>query len=104
MPAKSITPSRSSRSIVLSSMPIWSSGVMSAVIAPFEAFGSVSRQKGTSSTMDATVGALRPMTLNWVRGRSCAPTDSASSTATAPSMHRSMGVSSSRTWYTRVRP
>ena len=49
MPAKSITPSFSRRSIVLSSMPIWSSGVMSAVIAPFEASGMVLRQNGTSS-------------------------------------------------------
>ena len=46
MPAKSITPRRRSRSIVLSSMPIWSSGVTSAVIAPFDALGSVSRQNG----------------------------------------------------------
>src|SRR5919201_1641636 len=47
MPAKSITPSFSSGSIVLSSMPIWSSGVMSAVMAPVEAFGRVSRPLGT---------------------------------------------------------
>ena len=82
MPAKSMTPSRSRRSIVLSSMPIWSSGVMSAVMAPLEAFGSVSRQNGTSSTIDATVGLFRPMTLNWFFGRSCAdapnPTDTPS--------------------------
>ena len=70
MPAKSITPRRSRRSMVLSSIPIWSSGVMSALIAPFEAFGNVSRQNGTSSMIEATVGLLRPMTLNCVFGRS----------------------------------
>src|SRR5947207_1367208 len=59
MPAKSITPRRSRRSMVLSSIPIWSSGVMSALIAPFEAFGNVSRQNGTSSTIEATVGRPR---------------------------------------------
>src|SRR5712692_1950305 len=79
MPAKSITPRRSSRSIVLSSIPIWSSGVMSALIAPLEALGSVSRQNGTSSTIEATVGLLRPITLNWVLGRSCAETLNATS-------------------------
>src|SRR5258708_8797318 len=72
MPAESITARRSRRRIVLSSMPIWSSGVMSAVMAPLDALVSVSRQNGTSSTLEATVGLLRPITLNWVRGRSCA--------------------------------
>src|SRR3989442_2696708 len=45
---------------------------MSAVIAPLDAFVSVSRQNGTSSTLDATVGLLRPITLNCLRGKSCA--------------------------------
>ena len=45
----SMTPSFSSRSMVLSSMPIWSSGVMSAVMAPFDASGMVFRQNGNSS-------------------------------------------------------
>ena len=72
MPAKSITPSFSSRSMVLSSMPIWSSGVMSAVMAPFEASVMVLRQNGTSSWIETGVGPLRPMTLNWLFGRSCA--------------------------------
>jgi hypothetical protein len=56
----------------LSSTPIWSSGVMSALMAPLDALGSVCRQNGTSSTIEATVGPLRPMTLNCVLGRSCA--------------------------------
>jgi hypothetical protein len=47
--AKSMTPSFSRRSIVLSSTPIWSSGVMSAVIAPLEASGMVFFQNGVSS-------------------------------------------------------
>jgi hypothetical protein len=72
MPAKSITPRRSRRSMVLSSMPIWSSGVMSAVIRPFEARGIVSRQNGTSSMVEATVGLFSPITLKWCRGRSWA--------------------------------
>src|SRR5688572_28087347 len=91
MPAKSITPRRSSRSIVLSSMPIWSSGVTSAVIAPLEAFGSVSRQNGASSTMWATVGLLSPITLNCVFGRSCARTGKETATSAAPSVRFSMG-------------
>src|SRR5688572_3415016 len=95
IPAKSITPRRSSRSMVLSSIPIWSSGVMSALIAPFDAFGSVSRQNGTSSTIDATVGALSPITLNCVLGNSCATTENESRTATAPRVRASMAVSSS---------
>ncbi len=49
MPAKSITPSFNSRSMVLSSMPIWSSGVTSTEIALFEASGMVFRQNGSSS-------------------------------------------------------
>jgi len=48
-PAKSITPSFNSRSMVLSSMLIWSSGVMSAVMAPFDTSVIVLRQNGTSS-------------------------------------------------------
>ena len=67
-----MTPSFSSRSMVLSSMPIWSSGVTSAVIAPFDASGIVLRQNGNSSWIDTGVGLLRPMTLNWLFGRSCA--------------------------------
>ena len=58
--------------MVLSSMPIWSSGVMSAVIAPFDASGMVLRQNGISSWIDTGVGLFSPMTLNWVFGRSCA--------------------------------
>ena len=64
MAAKSMTPSFSSRSMVLSSMPIWSSGVTSTVIAPFDASGIVLRQNGISSWIDTGVGLLRPMTLN----------------------------------------
>ena len=62
--AKSMTPSFSSRSMVLSSIPIWSSGVTSTVIAPFDASGIVLRQNGSSSWIDTGVGLLRPMTLN----------------------------------------
>src|SRR5687768_7431271 len=91
MPAKSITPRRRSRSMVLSSIPIWSSGVMSALIAPFDALGSVSRQNGTSSTIDATVGAFSPMTLNCVLGRSCATTVNETRKAIAASVRISMG-------------
>src|SRR6266704_2155141 len=47
---------------------------MSAVMAPFDALGSVSRQNGSSSTLDATVGLLRPITLNFDFGSSCART------------------------------
>src|SRR5215211_7409721 len=83
MPAKSITPSFKSRSIVLSSMPIWSSGVTSAVTAPFEASGIVLRQKGSSSTIETGVGLLRPMTLNCALGRSCAAAAEASAAASA---------------------
>src|SRR5215217_785926 len=72
MPAKSMTPSFKSRSMVLSSMPIWSSGVTSAVMARFDASGMVFRQNGSSSTMDTGVGLLRPITLNCAFGRSCA--------------------------------
>src|SRR5688572_3735513 len=88
MLAKSITPSFSSRSIVLSSMPIWSSGVISAVIAPFEALGSVWRQNGTSSTVEATVGLLRPITLNCVFGRSCAATPNETSELAAMTLSK----------------
>ena len=45
---------------------------MSAVIAPFEASVMVLRQNGTSSWIETGVGLLRPITLNWVFGRSCA--------------------------------
>ena len=72
MAAKSMTPSFNSRSIVLSSMPIWSSGVMSTVMAPFDASGIVLRQNGSSSWIDTGVGLLSPMTLNWLFGKSCA--------------------------------
>ncbi len=75
MAAKSMTPSFSSRSIVLSSMLIWSSGVTSAVIAPFDASGSVLRQNGSSSWIETGVGLLSPITLNWLLGRSCARSD-----------------------------
>ncbi len=62
---------------------------MSAVMAPLEAFGSVSRQKGTSSTIEATVGLLRPMTLNWFFGRSCAEAPSETDTPrTIPASER----------------
>ena len=64
MAPKSMTPSFSSRSIVLSSMLIWSSGVMSAVMAPFDASGSVLRQNGSSSWIDTGVGLFSPITLN----------------------------------------
>jgi len=79
MPAKSIPPSRSRRSIVLSSMPIWSSGVMSVVMAPFDALGIVWRQNGTSSTIEATVGPFSPIALKCSFCRSCAgaPKDTA---------------------------
>src|SRR5215510_6450215 len=56
---------------------------MSAVIAPLEAFGKVSRQNGTSSTIEATVGLLRPMTLKWLFGRSCAAAPNATDTPSA---------------------
>src|SRR5262245_5096763 len=45
---------------------------MSAVIAPFDASGIVLRQSGTSSTLEATVGLLSPMTFTCVFGKSCA--------------------------------
>src|SRR2546421_1427380 len=94
MPAKSITPRRKRRSIVLSSTPIWSSGVMSALMAPFDALGSVSRQNGTSSTLEATVGLFKPITLNWARGRSCAEAVNEKAIATAANVRVSIGVSS----------
>ena len=83
MPAKSITPSFNSRSMVLSSMPIWSSGVMSAVIAPFETSVMVLRQNGTSSWIEAGVGPFSPITLNWFFGRSCAAAPDAIAPASA---------------------
>ncbi len=83
MLAKSITPSFSSRSMVLSSMPIWSSGVMSTVMAPLDASGMVLVQNGISSTVEATVGPLRPIALNCAFGRSCAEAVAASA-ITAP--------------------
>ena len=63
MPAKSITPSFSRRSIVLSSMLIWSSGVMSPVMAPFDASVIVFRQNGSSSWIETGVGLLSPIDL-----------------------------------------
>ena len=84
MPAKSITPSFNSRSMVLSSMLIWSSGVMSAVIAPFDASVIVLRQNGTSSWIDAGVGPFNPMTLNWLFGRSCAAAEAMPPARTNP--------------------
>ena len=83
MAAKSITPSFNSRSMVLSSMPIWSSGVMSALIAPFEASGMVLRQNGSSSWIETGVGLFSPMTLNWLFGKSCAAAPEASAPASA---------------------
>src|SRR5215471_4345393 len=56
---------------------------MSAVMAPLEAFGRVSRQNGTSSTIEATVGLLRPMTLKWLFDSSCAAAPNASDTPSA---------------------
>ena len=88
MAAKSITPSLSSRSMVLSSMPIWSSGVMSAVMAPFEASGMVLRQNGSSSWIDTGVGLLRPMTLNWLLGKSCAAAADMNAPANAIPMNK----------------
>ena len=58
---------------------------MSAVIEPLEALVSVSRQNGTSSTIEATVGPFNPITLNWCLGRTCAdaPIDTAEPIAAA---------------------
>ena len=69
--------------MVLSSMLIWSSGVTSAVMAPFEASGRVLRQNGNSSWTETGVGLLRPMTLNWFFGRSCAAAPEAIKAASA---------------------
>src|SRR5258706_9906972 len=99
MAAKSMTPRRSSRSMVASAIPIWSSGVMSAVSAPLETLGSVSRQNGTSSRNETTVGLFRPITLKCAFGRSCACAEitkaSAASdpSASVPSERVSIGIS-----------
>ena len=69
--------------MVLSSMPIWSSGVMSTVMAPFDASGIVLRQNGSSSWIDTGVGLFNPITLNWLLGRSCAKAPDATAAANA---------------------
>src|SRR6185295_17048026 len=97
------TPPRKSRIVLLNtrtflplkaSSPLTTSrhqntcGVMSAVIAPFEASVMVLRQNGTSSWIEAGVGPLSPMTLNWLFGKSCAAAPDAIAHASVRPVHK----------------